>query len=111
MRTRAKSFKPPGRLLLRFCLYGWWMGFLLVAAAFTLFFYAWQGFSPDGPPPGFKPEPIGWFCLKNFPVMVLALAAHYWWFVLPLLFLTVKEFRRIHAAESKPRHPSAYDLD
>jgi hypothetical protein len=111
MCVRAQSFEPPGRLLLRFCLYGWWMGFFLVSAAFTLFLYAWQGFSPDGPPPGFQPEPIGWFFLKYFPLMVVGLAVRYWWFILLLLCLTVREIRRIRAANPKPRRPSAYDLD
>jgi hypothetical protein len=106
-----KSFEPLRRLPIRLCLYGWWIGFFLLAAAYTAFFYAWQGFSPDGPPPGFQPEPIGWFFLKNFPLMFLGAAVQYWWFFLPLLGLTAMEIRQTRAARSKPGRPSAYDLD
>lgn len=111
MRTREKPFDPLSRLSLRLCLYGWWIGFLLLAAVYMVFFYAWQGFSPAGPPPGFQPEPIVWFFLKNFPLMFLGVTVQYWWFALPLLVLTVMEIRRRCAANPKPRRPSVYDLD
>jgi hypothetical protein len=111
MRTWGKTFEYFSRLPIRLCLYGWWMGMLLLAAVYTVFFYAWQGFSPDGPPPGFQPEPIGWFFLKYFPLMFLGVTVQFWWFALPLLALTIMEIRRMRAANLKPRRPSAYDLD
>lgn len=106
-----KSFDSLSRLSFRFCVFGWWLGLLLLAAAATVFFSAWQGFSPDGPPPGFQPEPLGWFFLKNFPLMLLGVLVHLWWFSLPLLILTVMEIRRSRAANEKRKRPSAYDLD
>ncbi len=72
-----------------------WIGFGVLACVFTFFFYAWQGFSPDGPPPGFNPEPIGLFVLKYFPLVLLGLAIQVWWFSIPLLAITLWEIFRV----------------
>jgi hypothetical protein len=111
MHPELKPLNLLGGLSLRFCRYGWWMGFVLLASVYTLIFYALQGFSPDGPPPGFQPEPIVWFFLKYLPLVFFGVTVQYWWFSLPLLALTVMEVRRTRAANPKSRRPAAYDLD
>ena len=107
MHTERQIPKFPERLALRMCIYATWIGFFAVAALFTIFFAAWQGFSPDGPPPGFKPEPLWLFFLKNFPLIVLGLSVQIWWFFVPLLALTIWEFRRYR----KPRRKRVTDYD
>jgi hypothetical protein len=111
MRVNVEPFDPGSRWSIRLGLCACWAGLVLLAALFTLVLYAFQGFSPDGPPPGFKPEPIGWFFLKYFPLIFVGSAVHYWWLSAPLLALTGLQIRRFRATYPKPRRASAYDLD
>lgn len=98
----------PEGLALRLHLYAAWILLLAIAGAGTVFFCGWQGFSSDGPPPGFKPEPFPTFFLKNFPFIFLRVACHFWWFSIPVLALSIREFRRIHTSQSKQL--TDYDL-
>jgi len=103
----GQILKLPDRLSLHVAICFAWFVLFGIAAVFTLFFCAWQGFSPDGPPPGFKPEPVGWFFAKNFPLALLGVMIQFWWFSFPLLGLTLWEFLR----SRKPRRKRVHDYD
>jgi hypothetical protein len=107
VQTEHRIPQFPERLALRMSIYALWLGFFAVAALLTVFLSAWQGFSPDGPPPGFTPEPLWQFFLKNFPLMSFGLAVQIWWFSVPLLALTIWEARHYR----KPRRKRVTDYD
>jgi hypothetical protein len=98
----------PGRLLLRRVVHTLWLGFFVVGGILTVFLDAWQGFSPDGPPPGFQPEAMVPFLLKNFPVAFLTLVIQLPWLSFPMLVFMVWDFQEWLRKHCKSQN--TYDL-